>query len=159
MTMHDWKRPFAGFLLSLSVGLTLGQPAQAQSEGSQDSEAEATTDAPEGLGSCDGTTLEMARCYVLYRESLVETENGLLNRLYQALAQSGPEGTDYAAAAASLRTAEEHWRAYMRADCDIVDSVFGYGTALGLAGEDCVIRHNEARNEQLRDLEHDYLQP
>lgn len=155
--MNSWKRPIAGLLLSLSLGLALEQPAWAQSQDS--AESETATDDPAWPGSCDGNTLEMARCYVLYRESLVETESGLLDRLYQALARSGPPGTDYAAAAASLRAAEEHWQAYMRADCDIVDSVFGAGTALGLAGEDCVIRHYESRIEDLRGLESNYFQP
>ena len=160
MTVTDWKRPIAPLLLSLSLGLAWDQPAWSQTDGRLDPEAQASMAGDvESAESCAGNTLEVARCYVAYRETLVEAESALLDRLHQALAQSGPPGTDYSAAATSLRTAEDHWRAYMRADCDIVDNVFGRGTALGLAGEDCVIRHSEARNEELRDLESNYFQP
>ena len=64
----------------------------------------------------------------------------------------GPQGADYGKAGAGLMAAEESWGAFIRADCDVISYVFGQGTALGMAGETCVVGHYEARIATLRAL-------
>ena len=147
-------------LPSLLILAAAGQPASGQTSraAAQDSgQAD-----PAWLAQCmkeNGSTLGMAKCMVDHRSALQEQQKALLTRIGGRLAGKGPEGTDYKAAAASLAEAQKHWEAFIGADCDIVGSVFGYGTAQGLAGEDCVINHYRARNEQLRELEANYLTP
>lgn len=157
------KTPMHALLLAgLLIGLGLPMQAWAQSSTGQ-MDTQTPDDAAGGLDRCveneGGTTLSDAVCYVRHREAVVAAQDEILRRINSALTRPGPSATDYARAAESLRNAQEHWLAYMRADCDVIDDVFGLGTALGLAGEDCVIRHYEARNQELRDLEDGYLQP
>ncbi|KMS51813.1 hypothetical protein V474_01890 [Novosphingobium barchaimii LL02] len=105
-----------------------------------------------------GTTLADARCYVEHREALVARQGVLLKKIEATLSIKGPDGTDYAKAARALSASQKAWEAFMSADCDLVDNVSGfYGTAVGLAGEDCLITHYLARNAALASLQQDYL--
>lgn len=147
-------------LPSLLVLAAIGQPAIGQTAGTiaQDSgQADAAW-----LAKCmedNGSTLGTAKCMVDHRMALQQQQQTLLKRIRGKLAGQGAEGTDYKAAAASLADAQKHWEAFIAADCDIVGSVFGNGTAFGLAGEDCTINHYRTRNDQLRALDENYLTP
>lgn len=124
-----------------------------------------TKDDPAWLSQCakqaeangEGSTLGWGHCMVEHRQALEAAQGALVARIGKALAGKGPEGTDYKAAAAQFSQAQQHWSAFVAADCGIVDNVFGDGTAQGLAGEECVIARYVARNEQLRALEADYF--
>lgn len=105
----------------------------------------------------EGTTLGWGHCMVDHREALKTAQAGIVARIGKALEGKGPAGTDYSRAAASFAEAQRHWTAFAEADCGIIDDVFGYGTAQGLAGEDCVIAHYQRRNEELRELEKAYF--
>ncbi|KMS56622.1 hypothetical protein V474_14020 [Novosphingobium barchaimii LL02] len=108
----------------------------------------------------EGTgTLVYARCMVEHRERLQAAQTALVGRIGRVLAGKGPEGTDYKAAKSGFAEAQRHWTAFIGEDCAVVGDVFGYGTAQGLAGEECLIAHYTARNQQLRDLEANYLNP
>jgi hypothetical protein len=105
-----------------------------------------------------GTTLADAPCYVEHREALVARQGVLLKKIEATLSIKGPNGTDYAKAAHALSASQKSWEAFMRADCDLLYNVSGfYGTAVGLAGEDCLIAHYLARNDALAALQQDYL--
>jgi uncharacterized protein YecT (DUF1311 family) len=147
-------------LPSLLVLAAIGQPAIGQTAGAAAQDSGQAD--PAWLAKCmeeNGSTLGMAKCMVDHRTALQEQQQTLLKRIRGKLAGQGPEGTDYKAAAASFAEAQKHWEAFIAADCDIVGSVFGYGTAQGLAGEDCTINHYRARNDQLRELDANYLTP
>jgi uncharacterized protein YecT (DUF1311 family) len=129
--------------------------------------AEPARDDPAWLKTCvkqaedagEGGTLGQAHCMVEHRDALKAAQATLVERIGRTLAGKGPDGTDYKAAAAEFAQAQQHWTAFVGADCGIVGDVFGYGTAQGLAGEDCVIAHYIARNAQLRALRENYLEP
>jgi uncharacterized protein YecT (DUF1311 family) len=105
----------------------------------------------------EGTTLGWGHCMVDHREALKTAQARITSRIAKALEGKGPAGSDYPRAAASFAEAQRHWMAFVDADCGIIDDVFGYGTAQGLAGENCVIEHYQRRNEQLRELEKSYF--
>ncbi len=105
----------------------------------------------------EGTKFGWGHCMVDHREALKAAQARIAARIGNALEGKGPAGTDYPRAAASFAEAQRHWTAFVEADCGIIDDVFGYGTAQGLAGEDCVIAHYQRRNEELRDLEKAYF--
>ncbi len=159
------KRISACLVLALSIAMVTAStmPALAQVE---ESEEEAKPEPPKAdggwLGWCidtrGGTTLADAPCYVEYREALVAEQDVLLGRIYKALAGKGPSGTDYTKAADRLRAAQVGWRSQVDGDCDALSYVFGTGTALGLAGEDCIISHYLERNVWLSDFEKEWLQ-
>lgn len=108
-------------------------------------------------GEGEGTTFAWGHCMVEHREALKAAQARLIARIGKALEGKGPAGTDYPRAAASFVEAQRHWADFVDADCKIVDDVFGYGTAQGVAGEDCVISHYQRRNEELRELETSYF--
>jgi uncharacterized protein YecT (DUF1311 family) len=158
------KRLFHALAALLAVGTLAGhQSAFAQAEEQEDKPQtrEPPTADPAWLGWCieneGGTTLADAPCYVRHREALTADQKVLLKRIEGRLAKTGPAATDYPKALTSLREAQQHWEAYTRADCDVLDYVFGAGTALGLAGETCIIDHYQARSDELRQLESDFL--
>ncbi|WP_043979680.1 lysozyme inhibitor LprI family protein [Novosphingobium sp. P6W] len=105
----------------------------------------------------EGTTFGWGHCMVDHREALKTAQARIAARIVKALEGKGPAGTNYPRAAASFAEAQRHWMAFVDADCGIIDDVFGYGTAQGLAGEDCVIEHYQRRNDQLRELEKSYF--
>jgi hypothetical protein len=140
--------PLAALLLLASL---TPQPATAQTEPAKANPAwlKACTDSGSG-------TLDYARCLVEHRTALTEAQSALLGQINAALAKSGPAGTDYTAAAATLAEAQTHWEVFVGPDCAVIDDVFGYGTAQGAAGETCVIDHYVSRNAQLKDLKAGY---
>jgi hypothetical protein len=153
-------RVLAGLLLA---GQAL--PAMAMVPAADPAKQGPAMDDPAWLAQCvkkaeaegEGTTLGWGHCMVDHREALKAAQVRLVARIGKALEGKGPAGTDYPRAAASFSEAQRHWTAFVDADCGIVDDVFGYGTAQGLAGEDCVIAHYQRRNEELRELETNYL--
>lgn len=150
-------------LLLLAVAAVSAVPAMAQVE---ESEEEAKPEPPKAdvgwlkwcIDTRGGSTLADAPCYVEYREALVSEQATLLERIYKALAKKGPSGTDYEEAAGQLRAAQIGWLSQVNGDCDALSYVFGTGTALGLAGEDCIINHYLDRNAWLGDFEKEWLQ-
>ena len=158
-----WRRlPLLAAMLPFTLATGAMPPALAQDR-AEPLETEPRGDAPEWLTWCvrteGGTTLADAQCYVRHREALVAAQALLVDRIGAQLSRQGPDGTDYPGAMSALESAQSHWQAYVRADCDVVADVFGYGTALGLAGEECIIDHYLERNQVLRDLEEGYLAP
>lgn len=129
-------------------------PAHAQQNAASEADADETL---ECVDTGEGGNLAIARCMVEHRLALVKAQDILLKRIGDILAGSGPQGTDYKAAAVSLGKAQESWSVFVDSDCAIVGDVFGYGTAQGLAGESCVIDHYTIRNDQLQELEDSYL--
>jgi uncharacterized protein YecT (DUF1311 family) len=113
------------------------------------------------LASCmkakGGSSFADARCYVEYLDRLQNQQAVILKRIRISLSKTGPDGTDYKAAAVLLKASQRNWLAYINSDCQIVDHVFGFGTAQGAAGESCLIEHYEIRNNDLKDLEKSYL--
>lgn len=148
--------PLAALLLL--AGLT-PQLASAQTQVAQMAPAKDDPAWLKAYTDSGSSTLGYARCLVEHRTALTEAQSALLGQINAALAKSGPAGTDYTAAAATLADAQKLWEAFVGADCAIIDDVFGYGTAQGLAGESCVIDHYASRNAQLKDLKTGYLTP
>ena len=111
------------------------------------------------LAELGGSTVAMGECYARYIESLKDEQAQLLTRIRTALQRTGPEGSDYPAAALALERGQTHWLAYVAADCDVISDVFGSGTALGLAGGSCEFAHYEERNRVLKLLLDGYLEP
>jgi len=155
MTMLRWALPAMGVLLAAQA-----LPAAAavpKSEPAMDDPAWLTQCVKQASGEGEGTTFAWGRCMVEHRDALKAAQAELVARIGKALEGKGPEGTDYKRAGAAFVQAQRHWTAFVDADCGIIGDVFGYGTAQGLAGEDCVIAHYQSRNEELRDLAKDYL--
>ena len=109
------------------------------------------------LDELGGSTVAMGECYGRYIASLKDEQAQLLARIRTALQRTGPEGSDYPAAALALERGQTHWLAYTEADCEVVGDVFGSGTALGLAGGSCEFAHYEERNRVLKLLLEGYL--
>ena len=79
-----------------------------------------------------------------------------LTRRYQKLLNSfkkpAQSGEDFDLARASLVKSQNAWRAYVRADCDLQDSLLGTGNASAGVAVDCNIGHVRARIAQLKVL-------
>ncbi len=154
-------------LLPLVVGVAAitasAAPALAQGEESEEAAKPEPPKADDGwlkwcIDTRGGTTLADAPCYVEYREALVAEQDLMSGRIYKALGRKGPAATDYAMAADRLREAQAGWKSQTDGDCDALSYVFGAGTALGLAGEDCIIDHYLERNKWLSEFEEVWLQ-
>lgn len=131
--------------------------AQAGSEIAKDDSRWLSRCVKQAQDAGEGGTLGWGHCMVEHRDALKTAQGRLAAEIGTSLAGKGPDGTDYKAAAAEFGEAQRHWKAFVDADCTLVDDVFGTGTAQGLAGEDCVIAHYAARNAQLRKFRNDYL--
>lgn len=155
-------RRFTNIGAALAIAAVTGLiPLNTARAAQQDDEtAESALGEPEWLAWClrdADTSLGDASCYGKYRDGLADVHSTLMFQIANRLSGSGPEGSDYAKAGASLMAAEEHWDAFIRADCDVVSYVFGQGTALGMAGQTCLIAHYETRIANLRELMASYL--
>ncbi len=121
---------------------------------------EPVKDDPAWLERCQkeaGGMIGQEECMVDHLSALAGVQAKLVAHIDVLLAGKGEDGTDYKAAAAGLAEAQRHWRAFVEADCDIIGNVFGSGTAQGLASAGCWIDHYRQRNDELRELEADYL--
>jgi uncharacterized protein YecT (DUF1311 family) len=103
------------------------------------------------------SSLESASCYGEEVERLQSEQAALLRDIRGRLARPGASGTDHASAAAWLDKAQSAWESYSEADCHLLDDVFGAGSAAGLAGADCEIRHVVAGNRELSRMRQDFL--
>lgn len=147
-------------VLAITAVICLFPLSSARAAQVDEETAEPALGAPEWLAWCmrdAGSSLGDAVCYGKHRAGLEDVHATLVFQIANTLSGVGPEGSDYVKAGASLMAAEEHWRAFIRDDCDVVSDVFGQGTALGMADETCTIAHYEARIAALRALKADYL--
>jgi uncharacterized protein YecT (DUF1311 family) len=103
------------------------------------------------------SSLDSASCYGEEVARLQAEQATLLRDIRGRLARPGASGTDHASAAAWLDKAQSAWESYSEADCRLLDDVFGAGSAAGMAGADCEIRHATARNRELSRLQQDFL--
>lgn len=102
--------------------------------------------------------LETVECYGQWRDRARAEQQAILSRIDQGLMRQSPEhGTEPAKARQSLTQAQASWGAFVEADCEAGEALFGEGNAFALDALDCEITHIEARNQQLLSFEEKYI--
>ena len=94
--------------------------------------------------------------YVACGELRIKNLESELDRRYQKLINSfkqpAKSGEDFELARASLVKSQSAWRNYIRADCDLQDSLLGTGNASAGVAVDCNIGHLRGRITRLKAL-------
>ena len=102
--------------------------------------------------------LETVECYDQRRDQAQSEQQLIFARIDQALARLSPQhGSEPQKARASLSEAQALWTAFVEADCEAGEALFGDGNAFALDALDCKIAHIEARNRSLLAFEERYL--
>lgn len=102
--------------------------------------------------------LETVECYDQRRDQAQAVQQVILARIDQALSGLSPEhGAEPQKARASLTEAQALWTAFVEADCEAGEALFGDGNAFALDALDCQITHIEARSRSLLAFEERYL--
>ena len=75
--------------------------------------------------------------------------------LLNANQKPAKNGQDFVLARTSLTKSQKAWEQFIKADCDLDDSLLGTGNASAGVATDCYYSHLNARIERLKSLEND----
>ena len=154
LSIQDEEIPMKTAKLSALFALTMLTSLAPQGASAQGDQVE--NDAPRCDGS-DMSSLDQAYCMGEELRDLKTAQERLVARIHELLRGKGPELTDYASAAGNLDEAQQHWRAFIVADCAVGENVFGAGSAFALDSANCEINHYQHRNDELEAFKKDYL--